>query len=91
MDCAREPGGAVAQVDDVTLSLWQARTDRKDMPAAAAIARRLRGKPPGTPVPGNATLAGQLDASSATISRAKHLLASEGIIRKGHDGQYYTT
>lgn len=81
----------MAQLDDVLLSLWDASRTCKYMPAAAAIARQLYGQPSWTPVPGNVTLAAQLDTSSATISRAKRLLASEGIIQRGQDGQYYTT
>ena len=81
----------MAQLDDVLLSLWDTSRTCKYMPAAAAIARQLYGQPPWTPVPGNVILAAQLDTSSATISRAKRLLASEGIIQRGQDGQYYTT
>ncbi len=80
----------MAPADDTTLSHWETCRARKYI-AAAAIARQLQGQQPWTPVDSDVTLAGELDVSPATVSRAKRLLATAGIIQKGQDNRYYTT
>jgi DNA-binding transcriptional regulator YhcF (GntR family) len=81
----------MAPADDTTLSHWETCRARKYMPAAAAIARQLQGQQPWTPVDSDVNLAGELDVSPATVSRAKRLLATAGIVQKGQDNRYYTT
>jgi len=58
---------------------------------AAAIARQAQGQQPRTPLVGSVQLAATLDVSPSTVDRAKRLLITAGIVRRGGNNRYYTT
>jgi len=82
--------GTAPQPDDAALAQWEGSRYRV-LAAAAAIARELRGQPPGTPVTSSRQLAPALDVPAATVDRAKRFLAAQGVIAKAEgSNRYYT-
>jgi DNA-binding transcriptional regulator YhcF (GntR family) len=76
--------------DDATLTQWETSRYRV-LRAAAAIIRQTQGQPPRTRLAGSRQIAATLDIAPSTVDRAKRLLTTQGIIRRGSNNRYYTT
>lgn len=75
------------RLSDATIREWS--TDRSlAKQVAARLARELRGAPRWTPVDSERDIADRLDVSSTSVSNAKRLLATHGVIMK-HNRLYY--
>lgn len=78
----------MSDIDPALMKQWQA-SPRAAEQVAAMLAAELAVKDRWHPVDGSPVIAGRMDVSTATVRRAKVLLADSGVIMKSADSRFY--